>query len=144
IFCRAEEAPVLVSDSPKVAVFYPSLALLGVSPPCPSPQGFEDGRINMDRGFLGGGVSVKVCPASYCGVECCNHPVCRCLFVILHDLSDVRQERFDVLLRWACKELPTVCTDMLSEKVKAFLNVRYAGFLFREFQSSLSKEFYYE
>jgi len=33
---------------------------------------------------------------------------------------------------------------MLAEKVKSVLDVRYAGFLFREFQSSLSKEFCHE
>ena len=140
-FCLAEEAPVLVSDSPKVAVFYPSLAFLRVSPPCPSPQGFEDGRIDMDKGFLGGGVSVKVGPSPYFGIECSDQPVCRCLFVILDDLSDVRKERFHVLLRWACKKLPVVLPYMLSEKVKSFLNVRYAGFLFREFQSSFPQKF---
>ena len=77
VFCLSEEAPVLVSDLPKVAVFYPMLAFFRVSPPCPSPQGFEDGRIDMDKGFLGCGVSVKVCPSPYFGVECGDQPVCR-------------------------------------------------------------------
>jgi hypothetical protein len=140
-FCLSEEAPVLVSDLPKVAVFYPTFALFRVSPPCPSPQCFEDGRIDMDKGFLGCGVSVKVGPSPYVGVECGDQPVCRCLFVILDDLSDVRKERFHVLLRWAGKKLPIVLPYILPEKVKSFLNVRYVGFLFREFQPSFSQKF---
>ena len=94
----------------------------------------------MDKGFLGRRVSVKVCPTPYFGIECGDQPVCRGRFIILDDLSDVRKERFDVLFRRACKELPIVLTYMLSEKVKSVLNVRYAGFLFREFQSSFPQK----
>ncbi len=137
-FCLSEAAPVLVSDLPKVAVFPPSLALLRMSPPCPSPPGCAEGRVDMDKGFLGCGVSGKVCPSPYWGVECGAQPVCRSLFVVLHDLADVREERFDVLLRWAGKEWPIVLTDLWSEQGKAVLDVRYAGLLFREFQSSWS------
>src|SRR5713101_570679 len=36
VFCLTEEAPVLVSVSPKVAILHPLLAFLRVSPPCPS------------------------------------------------------------------------------------------------------------
>ncbi len=111
VFCRTEEAPVLVPHPPKVAVFYPSLALLWVSPPCPSPQSFEDGHVNMDKGFLGRGVSVKVRPSPYFRVECRYQPVCRSLFVFLDDVSDVRKEHFDVLLRRGDKEsqIPPRC-----------------------------------
>src|SRR5207247_8282801 len=98
------------------------------------------GRIDMGKGFLGRGVSVEVCPSPYLGIECGNQPVCRGLFVLLDDLSDVRKERFDVLFRRACKEFPVVLTYMLSEKVESLLNVRYAGFLFREFQSSFAQK----
>ncbi len=143
-FCLSEEAPVLVSDLPKVAVFYPSLALLRMSPPCPSLQGFEDGRIDVDQGVLGCCVSVTVCPTSYFGVECGDQPVCRSLFVVLNDLSDVRQERFHVLFRRACTKLPVILPYMLSEKVKSILKVRYLGLLFREFQSPFSKKIYDE
>ena len=93
----AEEAPVLVSDAPKIALLHPSLAFLWMSPPCPAPQGVENGRIDMGKGFLGRGVSVKVGPSPYFGIECGNQPVGRGLFVLLDALSDVRQERFDVL-----------------------------------------------
>ena len=143
-FCPSKEAPVLVSDSPEVAVLRPSLPFLWMSPPCPSPQGFEDGRIDMDKGFLGCCVSVKVCPSPYFGIECSDQPVCRSRFVSLNDLSDVRKERFHVFLRRACEKLPVILPYMLPEKVESVFNVRYLGFLFREFQPSLSKEFYHE
>jgi hypothetical protein len=142
VFCLSKEAPVLISALSEVPVLYPVLILLWVSPPCPSPQGCKDGRIDMDKGLLGRGVSVKVCPSPYFGVECCNQPVCCGLFVLLDDLSDVCEERFDVLFRRACEKLPVVLTYILSEKVESILNVRYLGFLFREFQSSFTKKIY--
>ena len=137
VFCCAEEAPVLVSESPKIAFLYPSLALLWMSPSCPSPQRFEDGGIYMDKGFLCSYVSVIVCPSPYFGIECCYQPVCRSLLIILDDFSDVRKERFHVFLRRGDNKLPVVLTCRLSQKVESFLNVRYSGFLFREFQPSL-------
>ena len=82
VFCRSKEAPVLVSDSSKVAVLHPSLPFRRMSPPCPSPQGLEDGRIDMDKGFFGCRVSVKVCPSPYFGIECRDQPVCRGRFII--------------------------------------------------------------
>jgi len=144
ILCFSEEAPVLVAKSPKVAILHPLLAFLRVSPPCPSPQCFKDGRIDMDKGFLGRCVLVKVCPSPYFGIECRYQPVGCGLFVVLDDLSDVRKKRFHVFLRRGDKEYPVVLTYILSEEVKSFLYVRYPGLLFREFQSSLSEKFYNE
>ena len=106
LFCRAEEAPVLVSASAKIPVLHPLLALLWMSPFCPAPQYFEDGSIYTDKGFLGMCVSVIVRPSPYCGVECRYQPVCCSLFVILNDFSDVRKERFHVLLRRFRRSLP--------------------------------------
>src|SRR2546421_48887 len=131
--------PVPVAGPPEVLILHPLSAFLRVSPPCPSPQSFEDGRIDMDKGFLGRGVLVKVGPAPYFGIECGNQPVGRGLFVRLDDLSDIRKERFDILFRRACEEFPVVLTDMLSEKVESLLNVRYLGFLFRELQASFAQ-----
>jgi hypothetical protein len=37
-------------------------------------------------------------------------------------------------------EFPVVLTAMLSEKVESLLNVRYLGFLFREFQASFAQK----
>ena len=140
VFCLSEEAPVPVAGPSAVPILHPACAFCRVSPPCPAPQGLENGSVDMGKGFLGRGVSVKVCPSPSCGIEGGNQPVGRGLFVLLDDLSEVRQERFDVLFRWACKEFPIVLTDMLSEKVKPVLNVRYAGFLFREFQASFPQK----
>src|SRR5919197_2865916 len=136
LFCRAEEARVLVSESAKIPVLHPLLALLWMSTFCPSPQHFEDGSIYTDKGLLGICVSVIVRPSPYFGVECRYQPVCCSLFVILNDFSDARKERLHVLLRRFNKELPVILTYMLPEKVKSLLDVRYPGFLFREFQSS--------
>ena len=71
VFGRPEKVPVSLSRPSKVPVSHPPFAFLRVSPSCPSPQGFEDGRINMDKGFFGRSVSVEVRPSSDLRVELC-------------------------------------------------------------------------
>ena len=93
-FAVPKKRQFLLSDPPEVAVGHPPLVLLRVSPSCPSPQRFENGRIDMDKGFFGRSMLVKVCPSPYFGVEESDQPVCRGLFVFLDDFSDVRQETF--------------------------------------------------
>ncbi len=140
VFRCPEEAPVPVAGPSEVLILHPLFAFGRVSPPCPSPQGFKDGRVDMGKGFLGRCMLVKVCPSSYLGIEGGNQPVCCGLFVTLNDLSDVSKERFDVLFRRAGKEFPVVLAYMLSEKVESILNGRYLGFLFREFQASFAQK----
>ena len=132
VFCCPEEVPFPIARPSKVAVGHPPFAFFRVSPSCPSPQGFEDGRIHIDKGVFCRSVSVKVRPSSYFGVELCYQPGCCSLFVILDDLSEACKKRLHVFLRGACKEVPLVLTYILSEKVKSVLNVRYSGLLFRK------------
>lgn len=80
VLCRPEEVPISVARPPEVAVGYPPLAFFRVSPSCPSPQGFEGGRVNMDKGVFSCCVSVKVRPSPYFGIELGYQPVCRSLF----------------------------------------------------------------
>jgi hypothetical protein len=136
VLCCPEAVPVPLARPSTGAVGHPPCAFFRVSPSCPSPQGFEDGRINMDKGFFGRSVSVEVRPSSYLRVELCYQPGCCSLFVVLDDLSDACKKRLHVFLRGACKEVPLVLTYILSEKVTSVLNVRYSGLLFRKFQSS--------
>ena len=69
VLCCPEEVPVSLDRPLEVAVGNPPLALLRVPPSCPSPQRFENGRIHMDKGCFCRGMSVKVGPSPYCGVE---------------------------------------------------------------------------
>ena len=87
VFCRPAKVPVPISRPSAVPVGDPPFALLRVSPSCPSPQGFEDGRIDMDTGCFRRSVSVEVRLSPYCRVELGDHPVCCSLFVVLDDLS---------------------------------------------------------
>jgi hypothetical protein len=50
VFCLPKEAPLMVAHLSEVAVGDPPHVLLRVPPPCPSPQGLKDGRIDMDKG----------------------------------------------------------------------------------------------
>ena len=83
-------------------------------------------------------------PSANFGVELRYQPVCWSLFVVLNELSDVRKKRFHVFLRRASQKLSVVLTYILSEKVESVLNVRYGGFLFREFQTTFLEECYHQ
>lgn len=98
VFCLSEEAPMIVAHLSEVTVGDPPRVLLRVPPPCPAPQGVEDGGIDMDKGFFGRGMLVIIRPPTNFGVELRDQPVCWRLFVVLDDFADVRQKRFHVFL----------------------------------------------
>jgi hypothetical protein len=135
VLCRAAAVPVAVSRPSAGALSDPSFAFFRVSPPSPSPQGFEEGRVHMDTGALGYRVTVPVGPSPSGGITCRHQPVCGSLCIILDDFSDVRKERLHVFLRRDHEKFPVVLAGILSEKVTSILAVRSSGLLFREFQS---------
>ena len=140
VFAFAEETPTLIAVVPKVFILDPPVVLVGVSSARPSPQCLEASRIHIDKGFVADDMAMKVCPASYFGVEQGYQRICRGLFVCLDDIPDVRHERFHVLLRWLGEKLAIVFPDVLSQKVKSPFDVRNGGLLFREFQSSFAEK----
>jgi len=83
---------------------------------------------------------VIVRPSLYFGVEQGYQSVGRCLLLSFDRFSDILQERFHVLFRRASKQEPVILPDILSEKVETVRDVRYRGFLLREFQSSFLEE----
>src|SRR5712691_10366843 len=93
VFCRPEEAPVLITKPPKIAVGNPPPAFLRVPTSCPSPQRFEDCRVHLDKGFFCRSMLVKIGPPPYCGVAYGYEPMCCGLFVIPHDFSDACKKR---------------------------------------------------
>ena len=94
----------------------------------------------MDKGCFCRSMLVKVGPSPYFGVEESDEPVCRGLFVSPDDFSDACKKRVHVCLRRTSQKWSVVLARMLSEEVKSVLDVRYPGFLFREFQPSFLEE----
>ena len=82
-------------------------------------------------------MSVIIGPTSNFGVELSNEIACCGLLVRLHDFSDTLQKSMDVLFRGLNQQFSVVFTEVLSEKIKAVLNVRDEGFLLGESQPDL-------
>ena len=105
VLCCPEEVPVPLDRPLEVPVAYPPVVLLRVPPSCPSPQGFENGRIHMDKGCFCRCMLVKVGPSPYFGVEVAMSPYAvACLFPLM---------TFRMLAR-------NVCTFFFDGRVKSF------------------------
>jgi hypothetical protein len=66
-----KEAPVAVTNGPKITISYPMGLFVWVSSFSPLPEVFEDAIVNVIKGFLGACVAVVVSPAPDYRVE---HP----------------------------------------------------------------------
>ena len=85
-----------------------------------------------------------VCPTTNKWVEKHYQVSSFSLFIPFYSFPDFAQERFDILLGWLDKQLAFVLTYILSEEIKALLNMCYSGFLLREFQSSGVQKLLYQ
>ena len=123
------EDPIVPSHRVEVFLPDPCVGFLGMSPLGPLPQHREDGVVHFAEGGFAHNMSVIVGPSSNFRVELCYQMSGVCLLVILHDFSDLLQERFDVLVRGFDEEFPLVLAYILSEKIEAVLNVGDEGFV---------------
>ena len=121
----------------EVFLLDPGMRLVWVSSFCPLPQCQKDRMIHLVEGFRADHMSVIISPTSNFGVELSNEIACCGLFVLLHDFADPLQKSMDVLFRGLNQQFSVVFPDMLSEKVKAVLNVRDEGFLLGDFDPLL-------
>src|SRR6266487_1484789 len=84
----ATEHPVVATYCAEVALLDPSVALSGMSPFCPPPQGFGDCMAHGRKGVLTDDMLVVVCPATDQRVKLENELVRGRLLVGLDCLSD--------------------------------------------------------
>src|SRR6266516_3038916 len=89
-------------------------------------------------------MSVIIGPTSNFGVELSNEIACCGLLVRLNDFSDTLQKSVDILFGRFNQQFSVVFAEMLSEKVKAVLDVRDERFLLGERQSTFFHELLHE
>ena len=70
------------------------------------------------------------------GVELGYQIACCSLLVGLHDLPDFTEECLHILPGWFDEQFTSVLAYLLSQKIKAILDMRNAGFVWGEFQSA--------
>src|SRR5258708_1930385 len=100
--------------------------------------------IHCVKGFRANHMPVVIGPSSNFRVKLGNEiPGCG-LLVPLNDFSDSLQKSMDVLFRGFNQQFSVVFTEVLSEKIKAVLNVRDEGFLLGECQPAFLHELLHE
>src|SRR6266480_4030756 len=100
--------------------------------------------IHLMKGFRAYYMPLVIGPSSNFRVKLGNQiPGCG-LLVLLNDFSDSLQKSMDVLFRGLNQQFSVVFTEVLSEKIKAVLNVCDEGFLLGECQPALLHELFHK
>ena len=139
-----KEDPASPVAGAEVSPGHPASGLGRMSSFGPTPQGLEDGVIRFDKGRFAGAMAMIIGPAPNHRVELGYQMRRRRLLVSLHDFPDLTEERLDIRSGWLREELTSIFADMVTQKIKAVLNVRNAGFLRGEFESAFVQELLYQ
>lgn len=127
------EHPTVGASSGKVFVLDPPARFVAMSAQCPGPDGLEDRMIDGVKDGLTHHMTVVQSPSTYLWIQFRDQFSGRQVPALLDALSDLAEERLDVLLRWCDEELgafpPLVLAYGLSQEVKTLLDMRDDGFL---------------
>ncbi len=100
--------------------------------------------IHLVEGCFADHMPVIPGPSSNFGVELSNQIACCGLLVRLDVCSDTLQKRVDVLFRGFNQQFSVVFSEMLSEEIKAVLNVRDERLLLGKCQPAFPHELLHE
>src|SRR4051812_5590066 len=100
-----------------------------MSPLGPLPESLKDGAVHGLEATLAHHMSVILCPAPNDGIELGDQDSCWHLLLRFDQRSDFPKKRLDVLARRLDQHLAVVLAYVLSEKIKAILDMRDGGFL---------------
>jgi len=125
----SEKHPLPCSGMEKVFLRHPLFGFGRMSSGRPLPQCLEDGAIHPTEDAFTHHVALIIGPSLDDGIELPYQCTGCGLLVRLDDASDFVQERVDTLGRGFDEQLPVVLAYIVSEKVKAILDLRYPGFL---------------
>ncbi len=136
IFDFRREDPASESHALKVPSFDPLEALFRVPSLGPSPQGLEDREIDIAEGCLGHHMPVEVCPPPNHRIQLPDQILRFGCWLPFDCCSDLSKKVLRVCFRGFDQHLALVLTHILTEKIKAFFDMRDLGFLLRELQTS--------
>jgi hypothetical protein len=125
----SEKHPLPCPGMEKVLLRHPLFGLGRMSSGRPLPQRFEDGAIHPTEDAFAHHVALIIGPSLDDGIELPYQCTGCGLLMRLDDVSDCVQECVDTLGGGFDEQLPVVLAYIVSEKVKAILDVRYPGFL---------------
>lgn len=121
----------------------PQYGFVGMPSLDPGPQRKKHLSIHIGKGSFCYHMAVVVSPTAEFDVQLLDQ-LCRLIRrASLYQFPDVTQEAFYRCLGGLDEHLARVLTYVESEKIKAILDVRDTGFLFRELQTTFSKEAHY-
>jgi len=144
----AVKHPGVSSHRCEVFLRDPCIGFAGVSPFHPLLHRLIDGLVYVVEGFLTHHMSVVVGPAPNHPIEEQDQESGREGIVSLHDLSDLLEEGFDILLGRFDQQFTLfagfVLAYILAEEVEPFIDVRDEGFRGFEMESSLPHELLHE
>src|ERR1700688_1785529 len=136
-----EEGPVTIPAPVKVFRFEPARAFVRVSSSCPLPQTREEGVINASERAFAHHVPMIVRPTANLWVELIDQIAGRHAMGVFNDTSDSVQEGFNILLGRLDEPFPVrMSAHVLSEEIKALLQVRHDCLCRRELQASFLQE----
>ena len=130
--------PHAVSDVMPVFPGNPAVALVLMSALCPLPQAFVDLVIHETEHFGRYDVPMVVNPPTDNGIEPPDQLLLSSGFTAFNDLSHFLQERLDSILGWFDQQFSIILSDVLTQEVKAIIDVCDYRFLFRQLQSAFA------
>ena len=144
----AMKDPLVTSHGCEVFLRDPCVGFAGMSSFHPLFHGLIDGLIYVVKGFLAHNMSMVVGPTSDHAIEEKDQHSGRESIVSLHDLSNLLQEGFDILLGRFDQQFTLfagfVLAYILAEEVEPFIDMRDDCFLWREMKSSFLHELLHE
>ena len=132
--------PVPASQWMPVTLDQPSGAFAGVPASGPTPEAVPQGPFHFLERPLRHNVAMVVGPTPDDGVELTYQVGLAESAILANQLPHLFQERVRVFLGRLDEQLAAILAEVLSEEVKPLLDVRDAGFLWRELQAPVAQE----
>ena len=127
--------PFAPADGVEVSLRHPSVSLTRMSVSSPSPDRVPNLKVHPLERLLRHDMLMIVRPPPDDRVEPTNQIFLAGGFVRVDDSTDFLQERVRVLLRRLDEQFAVELAEILSEEVEPLVNMRDAGFLWRELQT---------
>ena len=132
--------PLARADGVEVTILYPSPRFFWMSASGPQPEPAPNLEVHPLERLCRHDVPMVVDPAPDDRVELTYQAFLTGGFVRIYDAPDFLQERVRVLLRRLDEQRAVEFAEMLSEEVEPLVNMRDAGFLWRELQAPFAQK----
>lgn len=119
----------------------PRIPFIGMSVPAPLPCHRPEVVVQFPESLCSNIVAVVICPASNDRVQGSDKRVLSPGARFFHCSPDLFHDRLDRLLGRLDEQFPVVFPEIVTQKVKSFVDVSDHGLLSRQFEAAFGKEF---